>query len=127
MRILKLGIIAESLQRLVGKKMTVCFPYEKLDIAEGYRGEHIFDITKCISCGKCAKICLNKAIEMVTAPEALKNQYPKSYPMIDLGKCCFCRLCEDSCPKGALKLSKNFYLATFDKSTVFKSPFSTDT
>ena len=123
---MKLGIVVESLRMLFRKRMTVCFPFEKLDIPSGYRGEHNFDISKCISCKKCSKICLNRAIEMVEAPKELQDEYPKVYPKIDLGKCCFCRLCEDTCPTGAISLTKNFYLATFDKSTVFKNPFPID-
>lgn len=120
---MKLGIIPELIRRLKHESMTVCFPYEKLEIPEGYRGEHVYDIDKCISCKLCAKICPNRAIEMVEAPEELKETYPKVYCKIDIGKCCFCGLCEDICPKDALKLSKNFYLATFDKNTTIKHPF----
>lgn len=120
---MKLWMIPELLRRLTKKRMTVCFPFEKIDIPDGYRGEHTFEIDKCISCKKCARICPNRAIEMIKAPEGLQNTYPKVYPQIDIGKCCFCRLCEDTCPTGAMKLSKNFFLDTFDKSTVIKSPF----
>lgn len=121
---MKLGMLPELLRRLTTKGMTVCFPKEKIDIPDGYRGEHIFDITKCNGCKRCARICLNRAIEMIEAPEELQEEYPKVYPQIDLGKCCFCRLCEDTCPKDAIKLSKNFFLATFDKNSVIKNPFA---
>ncbi len=50
------------------------------------------------------------------------KKYPKKYPKIDLGKCCFCALCEDICPKHCLKLTKNVFLSTFDKSTAIKYP-----
>lgn len=102
--------------------MTIRFPYESIPIPEGYRGEHTYDIDKCISCGLCAKICPNKAIEMVELPEKYKEKYPKKYLKIDLGKCCFCGLCQDICPKDALKLTKNFFLATPDPSTLIKYP-----
>ena len=107
---------------MVSKPMTTRFPYESIPTPDGYRGEHSYDIDKCMSCGLCAKICPNKAIEMVEASEEHKEKYPKKYPKIDLGKCCFCALCEDICPTDAIKLTKNFFLSTFDKSTTIKPP-----
>lgn len=104
--------------------MTVCFPRQSIDIPRGYRGEHFYNKDKCISCGLCAKICPDRAIEMVEAPEISKEKYPKKYPQIDIGKCCFCGFCEDICPKDCLKLTDHFYLSTFDKNSVIKTPFS---
>ena len=102
--------------------MTVRFPHESIPIPDGYRGEHVYDMDKCISCGLCAKICPNRAIEMVEASKGYKDKYQKTYPKIDLGKCCFCGLCEDICPKDAIRLTKNVFLSTFDQSNVIKYP-----
>ena len=119
---MKYGIFLKLLKNMVSKPMTVKFPHESIPIPERYRGEHKYDIETCISCGLCAKICPNRAIEMIQAPKQYKEKYPKTYPKIDLGKCCFCGLCEDICSKGSLKLSKNVFLSTFDSSTVIKEP-----
>jgi formate hydrogenlyase subunit 6/NADH:ubiquinone oxidoreductase subunit I len=121
---MKYSLLPTIIRNLFKKPMTVCFPHEKIEIPEDYRGEHSYDINLCTSCKLCAKICLNKAIEMITAPEELRERYPKTYPQIDLGKCCFCALCADICPKKAIKMTKNVFLATFDKETVIKSPFA---
>ena len=118
-----LGVIPRLVRNLFSKPMTVKFPHESIPIPEGYRGAHAYVGEKCISCGLCAEICPNRAIEMIEAPEAQKEKYPKRYPEIDLGKCCFCRLCEDICSTGAITLTKNFFLATFDQTTTIKSPF----
>jgi NADH-quinone oxidoreductase chain I len=121
---MNIWIVPALLRNLFSKPMTVRFPHEAIPIPEGYRGEHIYDIDECISCKLCAKICPNRAIEMVEAPEELKEKYPKIYPQIDLGKCCFCGLCEEICSKDAIKLSGNVFLSTFDKTTTIKHPFS---
>jgi len=102
--------------------MTVKFPHESIPIPDRYRGEHNYDIERCISCGLCAKICPNRAIEMIELTKEDKKKYPKTYPRIDLGKCCFCGLCEDICPKDSIILTKNVFLSTFDSSTVIKEP-----
>jgi formate hydrogenlyase subunit 6/NADH:ubiquinone oxidoreductase subunit I len=107
---------------LFSKAMTVKFPYEAIEIPEGYRGEQELDIDNCISCGLCSQICPNKAIEMVEVPEKYKEKYPKKYPKVDLRKCCFCALCQDICPKKCLKMTRNVFLATPDPSTVIKNP-----
>lgn len=123
---MEFGIVYYLFKNLFNKPMTVCFPDESIEIPKGYRGEHSYDQDKCISCGLCAKICPDKAIEMVEDPKEYKDKYPKKYPQIDLGKCCFCGFCEDICPKNCLKLTNNFFLSTFDKSTIIKMPFSGD-
>ena len=114
---MKLSIISEVFKNIFKRPMTVLFPKERIEIPERNRGEHNFEIDTCISCGSCAKICPNKAIKMVEAPPEFKEKYPKTYPQVDLGKCCFCALCEDICPKGSLTLTTYVFLATFDKDT----------
>jgi NADH-quinone oxidoreductase chain I len=121
---MKMKILATLFQNLFSKPMTVRFPHESIPIADKYRGEHEYDIDKCISCGLCAKICPNRAIEMVNTSESYNDKYPKKYPKIDLGKCCFCGLCEDICSKDAIRLTKNVFLSTFDHKNLIKYPVS---
>jgi ech hydrogenase subunit F len=40
----------------------------------------------------------------------------------DIDKCISCGLCQDICPKDAIKLTKNVFLSTFDSSTLIKQP-----
>ena len=120
---MKFNILFEMLKNLFSKPMTVQFPHQSIPIPDGYRGEQLFDIEKCNSCRLCSRICPNRAIEMVTAPDEYKDKYLKEYPRIDLGKCCFCGLCQDICPTGSITLTKGFFLSTFDPNSVIKAPF----
>jgi len=113
---MKFAIISNLLKNIFKKPITVMFPQESIPIPDGYRGEHEHDRFKCISCGLCAMICPNKAIEMVQTKEG------KKYPEIDIGKCCFCGLCQDICPTSALKLTKNIPHATDNPASLIKKP-----
>ena len=104
----------------VGKRMTLAFPKESEPPAERYRGRHVFHIDKCVSCGTCARVCPNLAITM--APHSDKERYPKEYPQIDLAKCCFCALCQEFCPTGAIKLTQDYFLTSFDRRKLMVSP-----
>jgi len=118
-----LGVIPQLIKNLFSRPMTVKFPYEAIPIPDGYRGEHEYDIDSCTSCGLCARVCPNRAIEMVEAPAQHRGHYPKTYPQVDLGKCCFCGLCQDICMSGAMRLTKSFFLSTSNRATVLRPPF----
>jgi formate hydrogenlyase subunit 6/NADH:ubiquinone oxidoreductase subunit I len=121
---MKTSVVFKLLKNLTSKPMTVKFPYESIPIPDNYRGAQMWNSSACTSCSLCSRICPNRAIEMIEAPEEYKEIFLKKYPQIDLGKCCFCGLCQDICPTGALKLSKDFFLSTFDPSTTIKKPFA---
>ena len=46
----------------------------------------------------------------------------KKCPQINLGKCIFCYKCVEDCPRGAIKNSTNFELATTSKSSLVMTP-----
>lgn len=93
-------------KNLVGDRMTLNFPQEKLKAVEGYRGEHLVDTEKCIGCHLCEKVCPNNAI---TVKEKIET--------IHLGKCCYCGLCAEYCPQDAIKMGKKPPEPVFKKSS----------
>jgi len=121
-----------ALIHLVRKPHTVKIPYEKhTDMlgtelpTERYRGYHVNDISKCIGCGFCGRICMNSAITYVEISElkGVTKGLPKR-PVIDYGRCCFCGLCTDVCPTGSLRLVPKYNYVDEDKNTfkVIASP-----
>jgi NADH-quinone oxidoreductase subunit I len=42
------------------------------------------------------------------------EKYPVAFT-IDLQRCIFCGLCQEACPKGAIKLNNLYELAQYDK------------
>lgn len=100
---------------LTTKPMTLNFPTETLEPVEDYRGRHFLEMEKCIGCGLCARMCLNKAIEIIESKG-------RKYPQIHLGKCCFCGLCAEYCPTTALKMTSMAMISMFDKSEAVYGP-----
>ena len=100
------------------KPITYNFPPE-MPLTEGFRGRHVYDPEKCKGCSLCAKICPNKAIEMV---EREKSGKKVLQPQIDYSRCCFCGLCVDVCPTGALKFSNFPFLVVLNKEDLLYSP-----
>ena len=120
---MKLRIIPKLILNFFKKPLTVKFPKESIPIPQGYRGRHTFLPEKCLGCGRCAKLCPNKAIRMVEVRQ--KDGTIKKEPRIDINKCGFCGLCEEVCPAKAIRLTKEIPLAE-DKDSPRKPKHSTD-
>jgi formate hydrogenlyase subunit 6/NADH:ubiquinone oxidoreductase subunit I len=97
------------------KPFTREYPTVKVEAAIGFRGRHILDPEKCISCGLCEKDCPAKAIELVEVSG-------KKMPMFYLDRCVFCYQCVEACPREAIKMSPNFELATTYKEEMLVKP-----
>ena len=98
-------MIREVLRTVFKKPATNLYPYQKLVMAEHYRGKLSFDVSKCIGCKLCMKDCPSNAIAINKVGE---KQFEA---VIDLGRCIYCAQCVDSCPKKALAASTEVELA----------------
>ena len=97
------------------KPATCKYPFVKPQLADDFRGQQVFDISLCVSCGLCSRDCPAKAIEMVDVEG-------KKRPQFLLDRCVFCYQCAESCPRNAIKSSVIYELATTDKSSLVIKP-----
>ncbi len=109
------SMLREVFTHFFVKPATGKYPFEKAQVAEGFRGKQVFDINLCVSCGLCSRDCPAKAIEMV-------NVDGKRRPLIHLDMCIFCYQCAESCPRNAIKSSEIFELATTSKADLVVKP-----
>lgn len=121
--ILKPSII--TLKHLFKKPVTVQYPEERLTPSPRYRGLHVNDLSKCISCGSCARACPNKCIEMTPAgvkeikrgDKVIKKEV--KHPSFYEGRCMFCGLCVEACPVKSLSMSGHYELAGSSREALF--------
>lgn len=91
--------------------VTNSFPAVVTEPADGFRGKPEIDFARCTACTKCADACPTDAI---TLEAATQNDKILS---LNYGDCIFCGECETACPD-AIRLTKEFQLATTDKSAL---------
>ncbi len=115
----KKSLISPMLKRAVShiftKPATTKYPFVKPTLPDDFRGQQVFDIKLCVSCGLCSRDCPAKAIEMVDVEG-------KRRPQFKLDQCIFCYQCAESCPRNAIKSSVFYELATTDKSSLVIKP-----
>lgn len=83
------------------------YPFEPVEVPEGFRGKPSIDVNKCIGCDACVNVCPPNALNVEVD---LKKCVKKI--VLFLGKCIFCGRCQDVCPTEAIKLTREFELST---------------
>ena len=96
-------------KRAFEKPFTVMKPIDERPGAPRYRGFHINDSARCVGCGTCEAICMNKAIDLVPVDDLKAGGGDSGLrPRVDYGRCCWCALCVDICPSGSLGMSNEY-------------------
>ena len=128
-------IFRRALSHLFTKPATSKYPFVKPKLPPDSRGKLVYEIKACneidFDCGEdfrfdikamrgsncrvCERDCPTGAITIVEVEG-------KKRPQIDLNRCIFCSQCVDSCPRGAIKMSDFFELATTDKNSLVMKP-----
>jgi len=112
-------MLKRAVSHIFIKPATTKYPFVKPKLPDDFRGQQVFDINLCISCGLCSRDCPAKAIEMVEVEG-------KKRPLFKLDQCVFCYQCAESCPRNAIKATAFYELATTDKSSLVIKPQASD-
>jgi len=106
---MKVGkMVNEVILHLGRKPATVRYPFEKIEMPEGYRGRIIYEAGACTGCRLCEKDCPAFAIEIIEVGE---KQF---VARIHYDRCIYCAQCVESCHKNALSISAEYELAEVD-------------
>ncbi len=107
------------------KTATMEYPEERRDYSERYRGMHyikaVNGVENCTACMLCPTVCPAECIHIEAEEGPNKEKFPEKFE-IDVLRCCFCGMCEEACPKDAIKLS-NIYEMSQTKRTVYDKEF----
>jgi Ni,Fe-hydrogenase III small subunit/ferredoxin len=91
--------------RLRQGKRTLPFPDAEPNLPDRFPGLPTIDRSRCpTECEACVGACPTDAI---TINDSLQ---------VDLGRCLFCPECANACPEGAIRFSREYRLATSDRS-----------
>ncbi len=106
----------DTIKNLFSKPNTVLYPYDHVPIPEGFRGApDIKEPEKCLLCNKCIRLCPTQALSITEVDDT------QSIFEINLGRCCYCKECEDSCTFGAIILTEDLNTAGIDKQSLVRS------
>lgn len=96
-------------------KITIQYPEERRKYSDRFRGQHYIKATNgvenCTACMLCPTVCPAECIHIVAGERPDKEKYPVQFE-IDILRCCFCGMCEEACPKDAIKLSTIYEMST---------------
>jgi NADH-quinone oxidoreductase subunit I len=119
------GLLITIRNFLFHKTNTLQFPEERRDYSTKYRGQHFIKavngVENCTACMLCPTVCPAQCIHIVAGERPDKEKYPVKFE-IDSLRCCFCGMCEEACPKDAIKLS-NIYEMSQQNRTVWDKEF----
>ena len=120
----------EGIARRSGKDtrgiFTIQYPEEKLPVPEAFRMIPFLVYTEedgerrlcCTACGICARVCPPQCIWIVRSTDARTGK-PVAAPeefFLDIDRCMNCGYCAEYCPNGAIRMDREYELATRDRS-----------
>ena len=104
------------------RKVTVQYPEERIEHPPRFRASVDVDINKCIACGICQRVCPSKVIEIEVwrVKEGEKEvRKPRSFT-INLARCMVCGLCAEHCPTGAIRMTQEYELASYNREALLR-------
>jgi len=105
------GLLITIRQFFFGKNITIQYPEERRTYSSRFRGMHyikaVNGVENCTACMLCPTVCPAECIHIEAEERPDKEKFPVKFE-VDVLRCCFCGMCEEACPKDAIKLS-NIY------------------
>lgn len=108
------------LKHTARKRITLEYPEIKRPVSDKFRGkiEFLYDEngkTKCTGCGLCQKVCPCKDLIKIERSKDESGKLKVDKYEMNMSQCIFCGNCVSYCPAGALKMTKNYELASLNK------------
>ena len=100
------------------RTFTEHFEYPELPVAVAprYRGFHRYDLTTCIACDQCAKVC---PVDCIYIGKERVTGGGKGFKVtgftIDYSKCMFCALCVAPCPVDCIFMGATHDLSCYSR------------
>ncbi len=119
-----------TLNYTFSKTVTLRYPDEETWIPyKRFRGLHTLNRNEegkelCVGCELCQKSCPTQCITVIPTEDKTGKGIADRIAYrweIDLLRCMFCGLCEDACPTEALKLGRQYELASFSRQRQLRS------
>lgn len=113
-----IGGLSLTFKYMFSKSVTMQYPdKEKWVPFPRHRGHHLLrrdehGENKCVACELCAKICPCDCITVVPYEDENRKRRPLVFD-VDLARCLYCGLCEDSCPEEAIALGSVFEYSSY--------------
>lgn len=91
------------------------YPELPVNVKPRYRGFHRFDLTTCIGCDQCARVCPIDCIYIHKERNPSGKGFKVNSFIIDYTKCMFCSLCVDPCPVECIFMGSNHDLSCYSR------------
>lgn len=104
------------------KKVTVQYPEEVIEHPPAFRAAVDVDISKCIACGICQRVCPSNVIEIETwkvKEDDKETRKPRRFTL-NLGRCMVCGLCAKHCPTGAIRMTQEYELSAYSREALVR-------